>query len=603
MACARPPAQRRSVTFTLPTPILIPTTHRPRELAWAALVAALCFWVFRHVPIQQGGGDARYSLLLGENLLRHRDFALERYDLPRPDYRLEDAGGHRTYGFPVGTSILSIPYLALMHLRDESVVRPDGSYDFDAEVVLEARLAALLMAVFCGLVTLTARRRLPFGWSLVVTFATAFGTQVLSTTSRALWSDTWGVLLVGLAVFLLVDGVSRERTLGPPTLVALATIEVWAYVVRPTNVLVLLGTAVYLLASLRRRCWPFLLTAAGWLALFLAYSWRHFHRLLPDYYRAGRLTFRAGPAALLGNLFSPSRGLLICVPLVVGVGILLLRYRRTVALRPLVVLALSIVGGHLAMLAGFEHWWGGHCFGARLTASLVPWIVVLAVVALDAFRAARRRGAAAVWLLALTGVLALASIGINGVGACSREAAVWNVNPDINQTPERLWSWQRPQFLAPFVDPAGPYLPLPVEGLALAGDESAQYLGRGWSGPEAGWRWTDGTHATVRFAGPPPGTSLAALELEARPYLGGGRLVSQRLIATLNGRQIAVLDLDRPPTANYGLLVPTGVITAQNTLRLDLPQAASPSDLEKTGDHRRLGVAVTALRWRRASGP
>ncbi|HZL19488.1 MAG TPA: hypothetical protein VFG23_17265, partial [Polyangia bacterium] len=335
----------------MPNPIPGPTVSRPRELASAVLILIVGFWVFRHLPIQQGGGDSRYSLLLGENLLRHRDFALERYDLPRPDYRLEDADGHRSYGFPVGTSLLSIPYLALMHLRGESVVRQDGSYDFDREVVMEVRLAALLMAAFAGLIYLTARRMLPRSWSLVVTFASAFGTQVLSTMSRALWSDTWGVLLVGGAALLLFEAARRQRA---PNMVALATLEVWAYVVRPTNSLVLLGTGVYLLLTLRGRCWPFVLTAAGWLALFVGYSWRHFHRLVPGYYQAGRLTFRAGPAALLGNLVSPSRGFLICVPLVVGVGILPLRYRRTVALRPLVVLALAIVGGHLAMLAGFE---------------------------------------------------------------------------------------------------------------------------------------------------------------------------------------------------------------------------------------------------------
>ena len=48
----------------------------------------------------------------------------------RPDYRLEDVGGHRYYGFPVGTSILSVPYAAVMRLRGVSAVHADGSYDF-----------------------------------------------------------------------------------------------------------------------------------------------------------------------------------------------------------------------------------------------------------------------------------------------------------------------------------------------------------------------------------------------------------------------------------------------------------------------------------------
>ncbi|HZL17133.1 MAG TPA: hypothetical protein VFG23_05255, partial [Polyangia bacterium] len=167
----------------------------------------------------------------------------------------------------------------------------------------------------------------------------------------------------------------------------------------------------------------------------------------------------------------------------------------------------------------------------------------------------------------------------------------------------RLWSWQRPQFLAPFVDPAGPFPPLPTEGLAFGGDESARYLGRGWSGHEGSWRWTDGAHAIVRFAGPPPGATELVLQLAARPYLGGGRLAAQRAVVTLNAQQIQTLELDRPRTANYELIVPARLIQAQNTLRFDLPEAANPADLEKTGDHRQLGIAVTALRWRRRPTP
>jgi hypothetical protein len=256
-----------------------------------------------------------------------------------------------------------------------------------------------------------------------------------------------------------------------PCFPVLATIEAWAYIVRPTSSLALLGTALYLAVTMRRAPWQFLATAGAWLGLFAIYSWRHFHHLLPGYYEAGRLGFGDVGPALLGNLVSPSRGLLVCVPLVVAVALLLFRYRRALRFGGLLTLVLSLIGGHLLVLSGFSHWWGGHCFGARLTASLVPWIVILEILAIDARRQARARGepyAARLAVLALAGVLSILSVAINAVGAFSLEAQKWNVSPDIDETPWRLWSWRHPQFLAPFfgtdsTDPTAvaPGLPAP----------------------------------------------------------------------------------------------------------------------------------------------
>ena len=567
-----------------------------REAAVCGLIFLSCFLSFRHAPIQQTGGDDRYSLLLAENLLRHRDFTLERYRLPTPDYRLEDVGEHRYYGFPPGTSVLSIPYVALMHLRGKSVLR-GGIYDLEEEMGLETRLAAILMAAFAVTAYLTARLLLPVAWSLAVTVASAFGTQVFSTMSRALWSDTWGVFLVGFAAFMLLRSAVRSR---PPNLPLLATLEVWAYIVRPTNSLALLGTAVYLLATMRRAAWPFLITAGAWLAVFVAYSWRHFHHLVPSYFEAGRrIDFTIGWSGLLGNVLSPGRGLLIYVPQVLGIALLLLRYRKTIRFRTFVALPVFVICGHLVMLAGFQHWWGGHCFGARLTGGLIPWLSVLAVVGLDALREARSQGARPdVEVLALVGLLSVLSIAINTVGAFSREASNWNVRPNIDETPARLWDWRRPQFAAPFVEPAGPFPELPADGLLFGSADAGNYLGLGWSGPERNARWTDGHYATVRFSieDRRPGV----LEIEVRPYLGGGRIASQHLVVTLNGKTLQSLTVGTPDFETYKIAVPADILLSENRLRFEMPDASTPMKEENAGDRRQLGLSVRAVRWRAA---
>jgi len=422
-----------------------------KEAVAVAVVFAACLAIFLTAPVKQAGADSRYSMLLSENLLRHRQFALERYGLPISDYRLINVDGHRYYAFPPGTSVLSLPYVGLMHLRGRSVVHADGTYDLDLEAAREMHLSALLMAAFAVVVFATSRLLLPTGWSLAVAFTTAFGTQVLSTMSRAMWSDTWGVLLVGLAAFLLLRSAVRGRDVN---VLLLATIESWAYVVRPTNFLLMLGSAAYLLLTRPRALWRFALVIAAWLAPFLALSWHQYGQLLPPYFRGGRLLFDNVPAALLGNLVSPSRGLLTCVPLTLAVALMLLRYRRTIRFRLVAGLGAFIIAGHMVVVAGFPHWWGGHCFGARLTASLVPWIAVLAILAIDAFRGERAQGrpeAGRALVMTTAGVLTALSVAINVAGAYSHAPAAWNVTPvNIDQAPQRLWSVRDAQALAPF---------------------------------------------------------------------------------------------------------------------------------------------------------
>jgi hypothetical protein len=426
--------------------------RRRADVLIGAGVLLLCFAVFRRAPNRQPG-DSRYTMLVAENLLRHHDFALDRYDLPDPDYRIANAFGHRYYYFPPGSPVLSVPYVALMHLRGHSAIRPDGTYNMAGELNLDARLAAIVMAGFATVVYFMARLLLPISSSLAVTCVAAFGTQVFSTASRSTWSDTWGILLVGISASLLLRSAVRTRSLDVPLL---ATLEGVAYIVKPTNSIVLVGTVLYIAATNRRNLWPFVLVVAAWLCVLFAYSLLHFHKLLPDYFGPDRLR-RMSSEAFFGNLISPSRGLLVYVPAVIAIGLVLVRYRRTLRFRALAGLAVFVIAAHLLTLAGFVPWWGGHSYGARLTASLVPWLVTLAILALDAARIARRAPGyrrADLVLRASAVVLCVASIGINSVGAFSSESSKWNWSPDdIDHAPRRLWSWRHPQFLAPFVEP------------------------------------------------------------------------------------------------------------------------------------------------------
>ena len=434
------------------------------KAAGGAIIFVTTLAIFSFSRVHQFA-DSNYSMLLSQSLLQYRSFTLDNYAIPRlaplqregyvsngDIYQLELVDGHLYYVFPPGSSILSAPYVALMNAAGVSAAAPDGSYSREGEGKIEARLAALLMAGLAVVFFLTARSLLPFWWSLLVAYASALGTQVWSTASRAMWSDTWGILILGLVVWQLVRVEVKGDRLRP---VLLATLLSWLYFVRPTYSIPIVAVTVYVLLYRRAAFIRFALAGGAWLAAFVGYSQYHFGRALPGYYQADRLSFETFWLALAGNLISPSRGLLIFVPVLFFVAYLLLRYRAGLAVPRLVTLGLCVVVVHLIVISGFSHWYGGHCFGPRFSTGLVPWLSLLGTAAVAARRRRREAEAGTAsrrrWRVEWTfgAILLLCSMTINGLGATAHRTWLWNIRPvDVDQKPERVWDWGDPQFLA-----------------------------------------------------------------------------------------------------------------------------------------------------------
>ena len=169
--------------------------------------------------------DSKYSMLVSESLLHHRTFTLDAYVFPDPGnqnapgwrgiYHLELIDGHVYYVFPPGSSILSVPWVALMNSFGISAANADGTYNPHGERIIQALLASILMAAFATLIFFSSRLLLPLTWSLLIAFAGALGTQVLSTASRGLWSDTWGILLIGLVMYILLAHEANRHEIRP----------------------------------------------------------------------------------------------------------------------------------------------------------------------------------------------------------------------------------------------------------------------------------------------------------------------------------------------------------------------------------------------------
>jgi hypothetical protein len=573
------------------------------KLFAASLIFCLTLLIFMSSHVHQVT-DTTYSMLVSESLVKHRSFTLDSYALPRyeptwwgyyfkdgPLYQLEFVDGHLYHQLPPGTPVLSTPYVALLNSLGISAANPDGTYNPRGEVMIEASLAAILMALLACVFFFTARLALPTAWSVVLALGGSFGTQVYSTASRALWSDTWGILLLGVVIFLLLAQEMGQRRCSP---ILLATLLAWTYFVRPTFVLPIIAVTIYLLMFHRRLFLVYAATGAAWFSAFIYYSRYHFGRWLPSYYMASRLHTDTFWVAFAGNLISPARGLLVYVPALFFVAYLLVRYRQHLQYPRLVWLSLSVVISHLIVISGFPHWWGGHSFGPRLATGLVPWFMLLAILGLQAMLSARETLKPTSGSLLMRraefvsgGLLLALSLFINTVGATERATWIWNLKPQpIDDHPERLWDWRQPQFLAKFL----PYPP-PQEFAELSGTRvdfstpgADKYLWYGWSEDEAGSHWAD-NDATVIFR--LENRNTQALQLNLSPFIVPGKLDSQSMKVTLNEQPLTTFTLRDSQPQIYSLTLPADLLREKNILRFEMPNAQSPQTL-RTGEDPRL---------------
>jgi hypothetical protein len=434
--------------------------ERGRILRLQIIVFLFSLAVFLSAPVINVS-DSRYTALLSESLWRHHTPELDEYykvPVPRPtrdpnrpgeanEYQLVQARGHVTYFFPHGTSILSMPMVAAMNVAGVSAATPDHRLNLDGEIRIGRAAAAVLMAGLTCVFFATATIMLPVSWSMLVALGASFGSQILSTASRGLWSHDWEIVLYGLIAHSLLATEHRGVRLRP---VWLGTLVAWIYFVRPTGSVAIVAVSAYMLWVHRKDFIAYAATVATWLALFVVYWWSVFGVILPQYFKAARMHLENVAVGLVGNLIHPSRGLFVFVPTTLFVLYLVVRYRKYLAHRPLAILTLAQIVGLYIIISNF-FWAAAYCYGPRYFTDAIPWFVLLAILGLDAMRRApnvsghRVEIAVAIFLLAL-------SVAINARGAWSWVALDWSVSDYAVHQPS-IFDWRYPQFMAGLIAP------------------------------------------------------------------------------------------------------------------------------------------------------
>jgi glycosyltransferase involved in cell wall biosynthesis len=386
--------------------------------------------------------DSRWSVHTAMSFVEGRGGDLTAYlpILEKEDfYHIDYPDGRPRTRYPIGTSLLAIPAVIVA-----SWINPHFSeglrYHIPAktEKFIAAMFGAAAGVVFFCVVLCQFQSP---AIALASSFIFSFCTSIWSTATRALWQHGPLVLMLVIAMLLLVR--ARRR----PDLIQYVSLPLaMAFLIRPTAIVPIAALSTYVLFLqrawfVRYVCWA-AIVGVPW----IVYNFATYDGLLPAYYTGEAFSSQTRfVEGLLGNLFSPSRGVFVFSPVLLFASSGFVLALRDATQRPLHLAYGAIIVGHSIIVGAASMWWAGHSFGPRFMTDIVPFLVYFTAFnfrLLDPFRSRTQTAVSAA-----VAVLALVSLIINAQGALRQETFAWNVIPnDIDQNTSRAWDWRDPQF-------------------------------------------------------------------------------------------------------------------------------------------------------------
>ena len=428
-----------------------------QEYKFILLLSVVVFLLTRYSVTYGAGSDPRYTLIVSQSILDNGTIQLNAYqhdeiwgapaDFDANVNILKVNGRYYNY-FPVGPSLLSIPFVAITKGLGWDMRQARDN------VNAQRLLSSLSVVLLLWLVYHMVRVYLPPSDSLVITAVAIFGSTLISTLGVAWWSLNCSVLFIAFSLLLLVRYDARQSPSVQPLL--LGFLLFLAYLSRAAAAAFIVPVFLYLGLKDWRQMMQTAVTAALPLSLFLLWSQQEFGTWLPIYYSTMRLQVERSSlwVALLGHLFSPARGLFTFTPYLLLVLPALWLLRTRLRQRPLLWLCLFWLGLHLFAATRGTSWWGGHSFGPRiLTELMLPLTLLIACLWYEAKAAwpwRQRRIWVAVYLL-----LGGTAVFIHSYqGLYNYSTILWNVATQERPVPPftppwgDLFNWRYPQILA-----------------------------------------------------------------------------------------------------------------------------------------------------------
>jgi hypothetical protein len=451
-----------------------PLSTRWRRRAVDLVLCLLLFFGLQSVFARSTGpiqlNDSAYALVLGEHLLKTGSFNMlelvptepklrstmlgyvESFGLPYQMRWYNDPISRElaaTYGYPMGTVLFSLPWIKYDLLDNGlSFIGENGAPSAAIEGAEQFHIATQVAAAIGVLLFLIARVFLGQFVSFFLVAVFAFGSPLWSTMSRSLWSHTWMVFWLSVAILLLCLRVTRpamakaDAWLG----LTLGTAFFMIFLTRPHGAISAAAIGLLLVFNYRKLLLVTVATGMAWMVVYVTMSLHYFGKWTPpSLYSAGLLDADAVFERLGWLLASPSRGLLVTYPYIVVVMFLLALVRRQTAERTMLLPASVSVLCTLLLLSCFRDWWAGYSYTQRYLADVLPWIFLLTVIGLGVILRSKRRWLRRSLLTALVVTFA-AGIFVHWRGANSFDAWAWNGQARGIETAAK--DWLHPQFLA-----------------------------------------------------------------------------------------------------------------------------------------------------------
>lgn len=410
--------------------------------------------------------DSRWTVYTALSLIHEHDADLDEYlpvleqnrwyaiECVQPDgtriYPMERreqcAGGHVYNFYPVAVPLLIAPLVGPLEWGLRTVqpfsqaVLPGPRRIFlsgdlaGSSMIVELILASALVAAAAALLFLFAANLSNWRAALAVALVFAFATPAWSIGSRALWMHGFSMLLLPAGLWAMWRG--RWALAG--------AVFALAFFARPTNLVGLAFAGVWALREGRRSLGRFVQGVLPVALVFVAMNeWMYGTVMAPFFFFARANTASIGlhakmGEAMLGNLISPARGLLVYSPIVLFSFFGVWLWVRDKSRRAMGIYLAAVFLVHYLLMSSYEDWFGGHCYGPRYMSDLSA---LFAVALLPLGRLARY---AAIPALAV-------SIFMHAQGAFCWPCVEWNVKPvDVRQVESRLWDWSDPPFLRNF---------------------------------------------------------------------------------------------------------------------------------------------------------
>ncbi len=361
------------------------------------LVFIVTFIVYISSPVITSY-DSRWSIHTSLSILKEGNTNLNEYEeiIKNNDfYAIENINGNLYTIFPVGASILSVPFVAAADLifptlmsifpgieqKFKDILAENGKPVEKLKFIhlyqpVELIIASFFCAATAFFIFLIASSKLPLPTAFLVVFIFSFCTSSWSTSSRALWQHGPSMLMLSITIYLVtlednVKGIIKYAAI--PLAIA--------FIVRPTNAIPIFYLTGYLLINHRRQVFSYLLILLPFALAFFVYNIFIYSSLLPSYFSPDRV-FHMGVfyEALAGNLVSPARGVLIYSPIfILGIVWIIKNYSKlTISSPPIYYVAILI--SHWIMISSFPHWWGGHSYGPRFFADMVPFFMYFSIL-------------------------------------------------------------------------------------------------------------------------------------------------------------------------------------------------------------------------------